>query len=203
MTDRTDHASAGVDTASADTHFSRDGAAWSEITALEAGKFRIRLGGLLRSAWMLGVCSGLAKNNVSIERAHARRITHDKSWIAELHVVAMPGASDPLQLPLIAFAESGPAHGSAPLTLRTYELIESGDHGGTLRLTFHAQDSVGLLGSLLVAFSSLALLPVEMHIETRDAEACDCLWLATAAGGKPTSKDKAALDALLNRTIEH
>jgi UTP:GlnB (protein PII) uridylyltransferase len=107
-----------------------------------------------------------------------------------------------LRLPLIAFAESGPALGSAPLMLRGYELIESGDHGGTLRLTLNAQDSVGLLGSLLAAFSSLSLLPVEMHIETRDAEACDCLWLATTSSGKPGAKDKAALDALLTRTLE-
>ena len=91
----------------------------------------------------------------------------------------------------------------APLALRTYELIESTDHAGTLRLTFNAQDSVGLLGSLLLAFSSLSLLPVEMHIETRDKEACDCLWLATANAGKPSAKDKVALDALLRSTVQH
>ncbi|HET8939331.1 MAG TPA: hypothetical protein VFN67_38060 [Polyangiales bacterium] len=202
MTDR-NHASAGVDMASADTSFARDGAAWSEITALGDNNFRIRLGGLLRPTWMLGVCNGLAQNNVSIDRAHARRLTHDASWIAELHVVALDGASDPLQLPLIAYAESGPASGSAPLALRTYELIESTDHAGTLRLTFNAQDSVGLLGSLLLAFSSLSLLPVEMHIETREKEACDCLWLATSNAGKPSAKDRVALDALLRSTVQH
>lgn len=202
MTDRTHHA-AGVDLASADTSFARDGAAWSEITALGDDNYRIRLGGLLRPTWMLGVCNGLAKNNVSIDRAHARRLTHDASWIAELHVVALADASDPLQLPLISFAESGPVEGSGPLALRSYDLIESTDHGGTLRLTFNAQDSVGLLGSLLLAFSSLSLLPVEMHIETRDKEACDCLWLATTASDKPGAKDKAALDALLRSTVQH
>lgn len=202
MTDRTHHA-AGVDLASADTSFARDGAAWSEITALGDNHYRIRLGGLLRPTWMLGVCNGLAKNNISIDRAHARRLRHDASWIAELHVVALEGASDPLQLPLITFAESGPVEGAAPLALRTYQLIDSTDHGGTLRLTFNAQDSVGLLGSLLLAFSSLALLPVEMHIETREEEACDCLWLATKTSDKPSAQDKTALDALLRSTVQH
>ena len=202
MTDRTHHAS-GVDLASADTSFARDGAAWSEITALGDNNYRIRLGGLLRPTWMLGVCNGLAKNNVSIDRAHARLLSHDASWIAELHVVALTDAPDPLQLPLIAFAESGPVEGSAPIALRTYELIESTDHGGTLRLTFNAQDSVGLLGSLLLAFSSLSLLPVEMHIETREKEACDCLWLATKTSGNPSGKDKVALDNLLRTTVQH
>jgi hypothetical protein len=199
MTERTHHAAG----AAAETSFARDGAAWSEITALGDNNYRIRLGGLLRPTWMLGVCNGLAKSNVSIDRAHARRLTHDASWIAELHVVALADASDPLQLPLISFAESGPVEGSSPLALRTYEVIESTDHGGTLRLTFNAQDSVGLLGSLLLAFSSLSLLPVEMHIETRDKEACDCLWLATTASGNPSAKDKAALDALLRSTVQH
>jgi hypothetical protein len=189
--------------ASADTSFSREGATWSEITSLGANNYRIRLGGLLRPTWMLGVCNGLAKNNVSIDRAHARRLPHDASWITELHVVALENAPDPMQLPLIAFAETGTASSSSPLGLRTYELVESTDHGGTLRLTFNAQDSVGLLGSLLLAFSSLSLLPVEMHIETRDAEACDCLWLATASAGKPSAKDKSALDALLRTTVQH
>jgi len=199
MTDRTHHAAG----AAAETSFARDGAAWSEITALGDNNYRIRLGGLLRPTWMLGVCNGLATSRVSIDRAHARRLTHDASWIAELHVVALAEASDPLQLPLISFAESGPVEGSAPLALRTYELIESTDHGGTLRLTFNAQDSVGLLGSLLLAFSSLSLLPVEMHIETRDKEVCDCLWLATKASGIPSAKDKAALDTLLRSTVQH
>jgi hypothetical protein len=206
MTDRTNHASAGVDMASADTSFSRDGAAWSEITLLGDNHYRIRLGGLLRPTWMLGVCNGLAKSNVSIDRAHARRLPHDASWIAELHVVALPGsegAADPLQLPLIQFAESGSASGASPLQLRSYELIESTDHGGTLRLTFNAQDAVGLLGSLLLSFSSLSLLPVEMHIETRDEEACDCLWLATSTTSKPSAKDRVALDALLRSTVQH
>ena len=201
MTDRTH--GAGAELTSADTSFARDGAAWSEITALGDSSYRIRLGGLLRPTWMLGVCNGLAKSQISIDRAHARRLTHDASWIAELHVVALAGASDPLQLPLIAFAESGSEGSAAPLSLRSYELIESTDHGGTLRLTFNAQDSVGLLGSLLLAFSSLELLPVEMHIETREDVACDCLWLATKGPGKPSAKDKAALDALLRATVQH
>lgn len=202
MTDRT----AGADMASAETSFAREGAAWSEITSLGADNYRIRLGGMLRPGWMLGVCSGLGKNNVSIDRAHARRLPHDASWIAELHVVALEGATDPLKLPLITFAESGSAEGASPIALRSYELIESTDHGGTLRLTFNAQDAVGLLGSLLCAFNSLALLPVEMHIETRDKEAQDCLWLTTSRSGKPgapSSKDKLALDNLLRTTVQH
>ena len=106
MTDRTRNAAASVDTTDTSTSFSRNGSAWSEVTALQEGSgqatgpdrgYRIRLGGMLRSTWMLGVCTGLASHNVSIDRAHARRLSHDGSWIAELHVIAMPGSSDPVR----------------------------------------------------------------------------------------------------------
>jgi len=209
MTDRTRHAAASVDTTDTSTSFARNGSAWSEVTALsdgQSGTYRIRMGGMLCSTWMLGVCTGLARQQISIDRAHARRLTHDGSWIAELHVIAMEGAADPLQLPLIAFAEEIPADSSAALALRDYELIDSTDHGGTLRLTFSAQDSVGLLGSLLRTFSGLSLVPVEMHIETRGMQACDCLWLTSLSADKPhkpSDENRRALDGLLRRMVQH
>lgn len=214
MTDRTRNAAASVDTTDTSTSFARNGSAWSEVTALNEGQdavpgpdgaYRIRLGGMLRCTWMLGVCTNLAAQNISIDRAHARRLAHDGSWIAELHVIAMPGSADPLQLPMIAFAEEVPADSSSALPLREYELLESTDHGGTLRLTISAQDSVGLLGSLLRTFSGLSLVPVEMHIETRGMQACDCLWLSSLVADRPqapSASDRNALDALLRRMLQ-
>jgi hypothetical protein len=163
--------------------------------------FRIRLGGLLRPDWMVGVCNGLARERLSIQRSHARRLAHDGSWIAELHVLALAGAADPLQIPYIEFAEKDDIPASGPLALDGYQLIESPDHGGTLRLTFSAKDAVGLLGALLKAFASLSLLPVEMHIETRDQEAHDCLWLAATGSTKPSAEEWRALDQLLRGAV--
>jgi hypothetical protein len=205
MAERTRQASARVNTDDTSTSFARQGASWSEVTSLSHDTFRVRLGGLLRSSWMLGVCSGLARENISIDRAHARRLSHDGTWIAELHVISLPGAGDPLQLPLIAFADEAIAEPTGPLRLDGYQLIESTDHGGTLRLTFAARDSVGLLGSLLAAFASLSLLPVEMHIETRDEQARDCLWLAATDANetsKPGESKRLALDTLLRRSVQ-
>jgi hypothetical protein len=209
MTERTRLAFATTATTDAgqSPSFTRKGAAWSEVAFLADAMYRVRLGGLLRSAWMIGVCSGLAQARLSIQRAHARRLSHDGTWIAELHVVALgvdtAGAADPMDLPLIRFAEESPSESSKPLVLRGYELIPSTDHGGTLRLDFRAQDAVGLLGSLLTAFARLSLLPVEMHIDTRDQEAHDCLWLATATGSKPTQTDWSALNQLLAASVSH
>lgn len=210
MTDHASHAQARVDPNDGTSSFARNGSCWSEVTALEAQSdghtHRIRLGGMLRASWMVGVCNGLAQRGVSIDRAHARRLAHEGTWIAELHVVAPANAQeDPLQYPLIAFAEAEPAEIENPLALSEYQLIESTDHGGTLRLTFRARDSVGLLASLLAAFASLSLLPVEMHIETRDAEARDTLWLASATqrrASEPTESDRRSLDALLKRAVQ-
>jgi hypothetical protein len=182
--------------------FTRVGEAWSEISAQAAATYRIRLGGLLHSAWMVGVCSGLAEHELSIERAHAR-LSHDGSWIAELHVHALPDAQEVLGLQLLEFAQAEAPGRDTALCLRDYELITASDHGGTLRLTLRAEDSVGLLGGLLAALAKLSLLPVEMHIDTRGAEAHDRLWLAKADGRPPSGGDRAALDRLLHSAVQH
>jgi hypothetical protein len=202
MADRARQAGARAAANETTTTFSRSGATWSEVTALADDVFRIRLGGMLRSTWMVGVCNGLAREQLSIDRAHARRLTHDGTWIAELHVIAVPGASDPLQIRYVDLAETANIPGAGALLLDTYQLVESSDHGGTLRLTFSARDAVGLLGSLLAAFASLSLLPVEMHIETREQQARDCLWLASTGASKPSDGERRALDALLRRSVQ-
>lgn len=194
-----------VEATAANSSFARNGGAWSEITALSEVAYRIRLGGMLSSTWMVGVCSGLARERVSIDRAHARRLAHDGSWIAELHVFTLPDAGDPRQFPLIDFADQEQIETAGPLSLEAYSLIDTTDHGGTLRLSFSAPDSVGLLASLLAAFASLSLVPVEMHIETHEGEARDCLWLASLGGRrtlKPSETDRRALDLLLRRSIQ-
>jgi hypothetical protein len=213
--------------------FIRKGKAWAEVTELSDGSFRVRFGGLLSPTWMLGVCSGLAQAQISIDRLHARRLSHDSSWIAELHVLPLASATSPTRLPLLTFAEQGTqvwsdvhenpetretsgfvsavvgAGQPVPLRLRRYELTHSTDHGGTLCLELTAQDSVGLLGSLLCALGNLSLWPVEMHIETREGEAYDCLWLATGSAREPSvinvpaPADQLALHDLLSRAIEH
>jgi hypothetical protein len=201
MSDRTRQASARNAGSDPATTFARSGTSWSEVSDLDDDTFRIRLGGLLRSNWMVGVCNGLAREQLSIQRSHARRLTHDGSWIAELHVVALAGAQNPLQIPYIEFAEEDDIPASGALQLDNYQLLESPDHGGTLRLTFSAKDAVGLLGALLQAFASLSLLPVEMHIETHDQEAHDCLWLAASGPSKPSQADRDALDSLLRGAV--
>jgi len=201
MADRIRRASASAGALEPLTTFARNGAAWSEVAALESSEYRIRLGGLLRPNWMVGLCNGLAREKLSIDRAHTRRLGHDGTWIAELHARALPGARDPLQIAFIEFAETDDIPASGPLRLDDYQLIESGDHGGTLRLTFAAKDAVGLLGSLLAAFEELALLPLEMHIETREQQALDCLWLASAGPSKPSDSARRALDQLLHRSL--
>ena len=149
-----------------------DGETWSEVTPLGDGAFRVRLGGAFRPAWMATLCTSLCERRISIDRVHATR-ARDWSWLVELHVVALSGAHDPMTVPYVALADADVVHEPLPLQLDRYELIESGDHGGTLRLTLEADDSLGLLGSLLSSLATLLLFPVEMHIETRSGRAHD------------------------------
>src|SRR5262245_5326086 len=88
--------------------FTRRGPAWSEIAWLRDTTFRLRLGGLFCTAWMAALCSRLAQHRLSIDHAHAR-LTRGNAWIAELHLLALQGAADPLELAYIELAEEAEA----------------------------------------------------------------------------------------------
>lgn len=182
------------------TVFARQGAAWSEVTPLPDGRFRIRLGGLFRTAWMAAVCGSLAERLISIEQAHAR-ISRDGSWIAELTVTTLDGAPDPCGLPYLSLAEREGPRAFADLALESYELRQCADYGGTLLLSIKAKDCLGLLGGLLTSLAQLGLFPVEMHIETRGEWASDRLWLGAPGGALPSESTQAALDRLLGRAV--
>jgi hypothetical protein len=179
----------------ATAHPAAPGDSWFELTKLGEDAFRLRLGGLLHTAWMVALCNQLAHRRISIDRAHAR-LTHDV-WIAELRLVGLPGAADPSSLPYFELLESHDAPPAASLALDSYQVVETGDHGGTLMLTIEAEDALGLLGSLLDVLARLSLFPIEVHIETRSGRAYDCLWLAAAGRAPPPAGAKDALQQVL------
>ncbi len=164
--------------------FQRRGAAWSEASELEAGSFRVRLGGPFRGSWMASLSNNLAARRVSIDHTHAR-LTGVDTWIAELHLVTLTQAANLSQLDYIGLAIEAEPMRAAPFEIDSYRVIASRDYGGTLMLTLEAADSLGLLGALLGALAELGLFPLELHIETRAGRAYDSLWLAAAGGGAP------------------
>jgi hypothetical protein len=171
------------------------------VTPLGGDVFRVRLGGAFRPAWMATLCRGLSERLISIDRVHATRAS-DSSWLAELHVLALPEAHDPMTVPYVALADAEMAHEPSPLQLDRYELIESSDHGGTLRLTLEAQDSLGLLGSLLSSLATLLLFPIEMHIETRGGRAHDRIWLGRVGASAVSGGAEYALRHLLAGSLK-
>jgi hypothetical protein len=156
--------------------------AWSEVTQTGDTSYRIRLEGPFGPAWIASLCAELADRQISIDRAHALR-TSNQTWIAELSVDALPGAEDPLDIPYVELAEAGAPDASDPLRLLSFQIEETPAHGGSLQLTVEANDSLGLLGSLLSQLAMLFLFPVEMHIETSEGRAHDVFWLCTVGGG--------------------
>jgi UTP:GlnB (protein PII) uridylyltransferase len=176
--------------------------AWSEVTDLGERSYRIRLGGFFGPAWMANLCKGMAEHRLSIDKAHAMR-ARNQSWMAELVVVALEGASDPHYLPYVKVAESMEMSHGAPLVLSRYELVHTPDHGGTLKLEIDADDTLGLLGSLLARLADLQLYPVEMHIETQNRRAHDCLWLGTLGlgGQAPSHEVQQELDRVLRASV--
>ncbi len=176
--------------------------AWSEVTHTGANTYRIRLEGAFGPAWIASLCAELADRQISIDRAHAMR-TLNQTWVAELSVIALPGAEDPLDVPYVELAEAGAPDASDPLRLDRYTIEETPAHGGALRLEIEAQDSLGLLGSLLSQLAMLFLFPIEMHIETRDGRAYDSFWLGTVGATSPGPRIRDSLDRVLARARTH
>jgi hypothetical protein len=173
--------------------------AWFEVTSLAQSTYRIRLGGTFGSAWLANLCRGLASERISIQRAHAMRAPN-QAWSAELHVLTLAGAPHPETLPIVQLV-AAEVQELNPLDLQRYELTASTAHGGTLHLVIEAEDTLGLLGSLLAQLAKLNLYPIEMHIETRDERAEDELWLFTPNAARPSLDQQQALARILDDAL--
>lgn len=174
--------------------------AWSEVKQTGERTYRIRLEGAFGPSWIASLCAELADRQLSIDRAHAMR-SQNQTWVAELNVVALPGADDPLEIPYVELAEAGAPDASDPLQLARYTIEETPAHGGTLHLTIEAKDSLGLLGSLLSQLAMLFLFPIEMHIETREGRAQDSFWLGAVGAVSPGPRIRDSLDRVLSRAL--
>jgi hypothetical protein len=174
--------------------------AWSEVTQTGEGAYRIRLEGPFGPSWIASLCAELADRQISIDRAHAMR-TINQTWVAELNVIALPGAENPLEIGYVELAEAGAPDASDPLQLDHYTIEETSAHGGALNLTIEANDSLGLLGSLLSQLAMLFLFPIEMHIETRQGRAYDSFWLGTVGATSPGPRIRDSLDRVLARAL--
>jgi UTP:GlnB (protein PII) uridylyltransferase len=172
--------------------------AWSEVTQTGEDSYRIRLEGPFGPSWIANLCAELADRQLSIDRAHAMR-TSNQTWVAELNVVALEGAADPLSIAYVELAEAGAPDASDPLQLVSFDIEETTAHGGSLQLTVEAVDGLGLLGSLLSQLAMLFLFPVEMHIETRDGRAHDIFWLGTVGATNPGPRVRDSLIRVLSR----
>jgi hypothetical protein len=168
------------------------------VTKLSEDCFRVRLSGSFGQGWLASLCRGLAAQSISIERAHAMR-TRNLSWIAEFSARALQGAPLPESVPYLVLAASPVAQDGQPLCLDSFQLEACYD--GALKLSFEAQDTLGLLGTLLEKLVALGLYPVEMHIETHAQRASDILWLGTADGGAPGDLTRAALERVLKLAL--
>lgn len=172
---------------------------------LGAGSYRVRLGGPFRGAWLAHLSRCLAEQHISIDHVHAR--ISDRAWIAELHLLRLDASDtgpDPLGIDYPALAEETDIRTEPVFVIDSYRLISSRDYGGSLMLTLEAPDSLGLLGSLLTRLALLGLVPVELHIETREGRAYDSLWLCAAGSDSstttPTSDARDAVAQVLDRS---
>jgi UTP:GlnB (protein PII) uridylyltransferase len=170
---------------------------WCEVRQHGHDVFRVRLSGFFAPTWMSSLCCGISRARLSIERAHAVRAANG-SWMSEHYLRVLDESDDPTELPYLKLAQAAYRDPGRRLALTRYALVQTDDHGGTLKLSFEAPDAVGLLGALLTALSDFSVYPVEMHVETRGGRAEDSLWLSAIDGGLPRPESEQAIRALLD-----
>ncbi|HEX2676460.1 MAG TPA: hypothetical protein VHM19_07465 [Polyangiales bacterium] len=168
----------------------------SAVEILGARRYRVKLNGQFQPGWMAALCTGLGDRRLSIDQAHAVR-GGDGGWQAQLELVALAGASDPLNVPYVELARSALSLPRAELQLSKQNVQPALHAGGALLVTLEARDSLGLLGSLLASFAGLMLFPIELQIETRNDRACDSFWLVGVGGSAPSAHARAALERML------
>jgi hypothetical protein len=166
------------------------------VEPLGARQYRVALGGAFRFGWMAALCGGLAARKLSIERAHAQR-GEGSSWRAELELYALPGAADAERVSYVELAQVAAELEQHRPIISASDVVPSLHAGGTLALSLEAEDSLGLLGSLLGAFAGLMLFPVEMDIQTIRGRAHDRFWLAGVGVSAPSHQARAALERML------
>ncbi|MDB4986720.1 MAG: hypothetical protein JWN04_1898 [Myxococcaceae bacterium] len=178
--------------------------ATSEVLQTGVSSYRVRLAGWFAPSWIVPFCSELAARQLSIDSAHLLRKL-DQTWVAELDLTALPAADDPLAVSYIELAGASAAPAgmqAAPLRLARYSIEDPAEAGGTLHVTIEADDSLGLLGSMLAQLAVLSLFPMEMHIETRAGRAYDSFWLSAVGGSEPGPATRSSLERALKRACE-
>ncbi|MDB4987448.1 MAG: hypothetical protein JWN04_2626 [Myxococcaceae bacterium] len=160
--------------------------------------YRIRLQGWFAPSWIVGLCAELARCRLSIVSGHVLRKV-DQTWVAELEVDAEPEAVDPLTISYLDLTELVRDREVQPLCLIRYTVEETLAPGGALHVTIEADDTLGLLGSMLAELALLLLFPVELHIETRSGRAYDSFWLNAVGGAQPAPDVRTSLERALGR----
>lgn len=150
--------------------------------------------------WLASLCAELGQRGISVDRAAARR-GDDATWVAELELVALPRAEDPLEVPYVDLTESSAHQTLHPLHLLRFSLDESRDLSGALVVNIEALDAVGLLGTFLGQLAMLLLFPLELHVETRGDRAHDSFVLG-ALGEATSRRTRDSLERMLKRACE-
>ena len=157
---------------------------------------RLRLSGTLPSRWAGALALGLSREQVTILRGCACRVS-PRGWTAFFDLHGLEGKAALQAIDFRTLATRWSAHATpAPIELESYTLTPM--PGGWLQLGVRGRDCVGFLGNLLDRLEGLSLFPEEMQIQTHGRVAEDRFQIRGAAG-RPVSDDaREDLRALLD-----
>lgn len=161
-------------------------------------RYTLHLSGSLHLAWAGRLAAGLAARHISVVRATARR--GSTRWTAEIELDVVGGAVEPSAIDFLALMREHQAPSAGPIALASFRLRRT---RRDVEVEIRGEDSVGLLGRILMVFADFGLFPRAMRVETAGAAVRDAFLLQDVAGEPPPPWLVAALssrlEALLSR----
>jgi hypothetical protein len=154
--------------------------------------YSMRLWGPLHSLWADHLTRGLSAVGISVLNGFARRDAYG-GWGVELLITPMPGGADPTSVDYVDLTEQEPPSPPPAITIDSFAVDGSPEHGGLLYAEVRGPDRLGFLGGLLRTMADLELVPREMWVATWDSQAYDRFLLASPSDRMPSDEARRAL----------
>ena len=166
---------------------------WTCRLVPQAGRrYTLHLSGSLHFAWAGRLAGGLAVRHISVVRAAARR--GSTRWTAEIELDVLDGAVEPSAVDFIALMREPAPASPGGIELASWRVTQT---RRDVEVELRGEDSVGLLGRILLLFAEFGLFPRAMRVETVGSAVRDVFLLQNLAGELPPDGVVALLRARL------
>jgi UTP:GlnB (protein PII) uridylyltransferase len=171
-----------------------------DVIEVGGGRAALTLDGVFEHPhWLAQLAAALAHDGVSIINGSAMR-TSTRAWSASFELdTSMARATFGPRAISFALRQS-PVRTSASVHLLGCT-VQRRVPENMISLRVTAEDELGFLGRLLRRLALLALVPIELHITTKEGRIDDEFVLARVGGAAPTKEVEEALSQMLAASV--